>query len=245
MKVQKPQHQNTVEFQVSGDYAMFADPITRVGGEKNSYMIPTYEALKGILHSIFWKPTITWIVDEVRIMHPIRTEAKAIRPIKMEGGNDLAYYTYLQDVVYQVRAHFEFNKNRSEFKDDWDEKKYFAMANRMIKRGGRRDIFLGTRECQGYVEPCVFGSGKGYYDHLHEKGFGFLYHGMTYPDEAMLLEDKGMLTTRFWTPVMKHGIIQFCRPEECTMKRQIRPMEMKRFPNRREEEEHEPLRNAD
>ena len=27
-------HENRVEFQVSGDYAMFADPVTRVGGEK-------------------------------------------------------------------------------------------------------------------------------------------------------------------------------------------------------------------
>ena len=26
-------HENRVEFQVSGDYAMFADPVTRVGGE--------------------------------------------------------------------------------------------------------------------------------------------------------------------------------------------------------------------
>ncbi len=34
----------------------------------------------------------------------------------------------------------------------------------MIERGGRRDIFLGTRECQGYVEPCVFGEGEGAYD---------------------------------------------------------------------------------
>ena len=28
------QFRNTVEFQVSGDYALFSDPITRVGGEK-------------------------------------------------------------------------------------------------------------------------------------------------------------------------------------------------------------------
>ena len=45
---------NTVTFQVSGDYALFSDPITRVGGEKFTYPIPTYEAVKGILHSVFW-----------------------------------------------------------------------------------------------------------------------------------------------------------------------------------------------
>ena len=37
---------NTVEFEVSGEYALFSDPITRVGGEKFTYMIPTYEAIK-------------------------------------------------------------------------------------------------------------------------------------------------------------------------------------------------------
>ena len=66
---------------MSGAYALFSEPVTRVGGEKSSYMVPTYEALKGILHSIYWKPTIIWIVDEVRVMNPIQTETKGIRPI--------------------------------------------------------------------------------------------------------------------------------------------------------------------
>ena len=36
-------HRNSVEFEVKGDYALFSDPVTRVGGEKFSYQIPTYE----------------------------------------------------------------------------------------------------------------------------------------------------------------------------------------------------------
>ena len=51
--MEEKKFRNTVEFQVSGDYALFSDPVTRVGGEKFSYQIPTYEALKGILHSVF------------------------------------------------------------------------------------------------------------------------------------------------------------------------------------------------
>lgn len=39
---------NVVTFEVRGDYALFSDPITRVGGEKISYQIPTYEAIKGL-----------------------------------------------------------------------------------------------------------------------------------------------------------------------------------------------------
>ncbi len=87
-------YRNTVEFQVDGRYALFSDPITRVGGEKSSLLLPSYEALKGILQSVYWKPTIVWIIDKVRVMNPIQTETKGIRPINYNGGNELAYYTY-------------------------------------------------------------------------------------------------------------------------------------------------------
>lgn len=224
-------HENRVEFQVSGDYALFSDPITRVGGEKCSYQIPTYEALKGILQSIYWKPTLVWIIDEVRIMNQIQTETKGVRPIVYGGGNDLSYYTYLKQVCYQVRAHFEWNMNRPELAQDRNENKHHNIAKRMISRGGRRDIFLGTRECQGYVEPCDFDAGaeKSAYSDIAELAFGFMYHGITYADEAMLEEDKGNMTVRFWNPVMKYGVIRFLRPEECTQKRRIHEMEIKKF----------------
>ena len=89
-------HENIVEFEVLGGYALFSDPLTRVGGEKCTYQVPTYEALKGILHSIYWKPTIIWVIDAVRVMNKIQTETKGIRPIKYHGGNELSFYTYLR-----------------------------------------------------------------------------------------------------------------------------------------------------
>lgn len=222
-------YRNTVEFAVRGRYALFSDILTRAGGEKSSYPIPTYEALKGIIHSIYWKPTIIWVVDSVRIMNPIRTSRKGIRPIKYGGGNDLAYYTYLEDVYYQVRAHFEWNMNRPELENDRNENKHHNIAKRMIERGGRRDIFLGTRECQGYVEPCKFGDSAGAYDNCGTIPYGLMYHGITYADEAVDDEDKGMLTVRLWQPEMINGVIDFIRPEECTLKRHIREMPIKPF----------------
>ncbi|MFR3808875.1 MAG: type I-C CRISPR-associated protein Cas5c [Lachnospiraceae bacterium] len=82
--------------------------------EKTSLPIPTYQALKEITKSIYWKPTITWYVDAVRIINPIQMETKGMIVPKFKGGNDLASYTYLKDVRYQVMAHFEFNKNHGE-----------------------------------------------------------------------------------------------------------------------------------
>lgn len=222
-------YRNTVEFQVSGDYALFSDILTRPGGEKVSYPIPTYEALKGILSSVYWKPTLVWVIDSVRVMNRIRTVRKGMRPIKYGGGNDLSFYSYLNDVRYQVRAHFEWNGNRPELEKDRNENKHHNIARRMIERGGRRDIFLGTRECQGYVEPCRFGEDEGYYDGSGEIPYSIMYHGITYADEAVLPEDAGKMTVRLWTPVMRDGIIDFIRPEECELKRHVRDMSIKVF----------------
>ena len=167
-------------------------------------------------------------------MNPIQTEVKGIRPIKYSGGNDLAYYTSLKDCRYQVRAHFEWNEIRyddfvTDKYDDHDENKHHQITKRMIKKGGRRDIFLGTRECQGYVEPCVFGEGTGAYDQIPELGFGLMYHGITYADEAYSEETENHMTANFWYPVMKKGVVTFPRPEDCPLHKTLREMEMKPF----------------
>lgn len=217
---------NGIEFKVYGSYALFTDPLTKLGGEKMSYQIPTYQALKGIVESIYWKPSLIMVVDELRIMNPIRMESKGIRPIEYSGGNTLANYTYLKDPCYHVRAHFIFNPNRPDLIPDHNENKHHNIFKRSLKAGGRRDIFLGTRECQAYVEPCEFESGEGYYDNQDEDiYFGTMVHGINYPDET----GRESLEVRLWNPVMSKGVIRFILPEECTNVRTIRKMSMKTF----------------
>lgn len=218
---------NSVEFKITGRYALFSDPVTRVGGEKFSYQVPTYQALKGILESVYWKPTLIWYIDAVRVMKKIQTESKGIKPIKMSGGNDLSYYTYLRDVEYQVLAHFEWNEHREKLIEDRKEHKHHNIARRSIKRGGRRDTFLGTRECQGYVEECVFGEGEGFYDQYGDLDFGVMFHGYDYPDET----GKDELGVRLWRTKMKDGLIVFPAPKDCdhSLRRFIRKMTAKEF----------------
>lgn len=216
---------NIVEFKVCGRYALFSDPINRIGGEKFSYQVPTYQALKGIMESVYWKPTFIWIIDEVRILNLIKTQSQGIRPISFNGGNTLSIYTYLVDVEYQVRAHFEWNKNRNSLADDRNENKHYLIAKRMIERGGRRDVFLGTRECQAYVEPCNFGEGVGAYDEYGNLSFGLMFHGFDYPDET----GQDNLVTRLWYPEMKNGYIKFLRPNDCIIKRELFSMSPKVF----------------
>jgi len=229
---------NTIEFRLWGRYALFTDPLTKIGGEKCSYHLPTYEALKGVCKSIYWKPTIIWVVDTVRIMRRIRTQTKGTKPLEFSGGNTLAIYTFLTGidenvedanrkygVEYQVRAHFEWNEHQKNLEQDRKEGKHFAIAKRMLERGGRQDIFLGTRDCQGYVEPCVFGAGAGAYDGDDEVGYGLMFHGFDYPDET----GKNELYARFWYPTLRKGFLTFDRPQDCKHRKFVRQMEAKSF----------------
>jgi CRISPR-associated protein Cas5d len=165
------------------------------------------------------------IVDEIRVMNPIKMESKGIRPIEYGGGNTLANYTYLKDVRYQVRAHFIFNHHRPDMAFDRNEHKHHNILKRSLRAGGRRDIFLGARECQGYVEPVEFGSGEGFYDDYGEIHFGTMVHGINYPDET----GRNAMEVRLWEPIMKNGVIKFIRPDECTNIRTLSEMEAKAF----------------
>ncbi len=216
---------SSIEFKIWGRFALFTDPLTKIGGEKCSYHIPTYEALKGVAKSIYWKPTIVWVIDEVRVMKRIRTQTKGTKPLEYGGGNTLAIYTFLSDVEYQVKAHFEWNMHRSELAEDRNEAKHHIVAKRMLERGGRQDIFLGTRDCQGYVEPCKFSSGEGAYDTAGELAYGLMFHGFDYPDEI----GGNNLHTRFWQPTMINGVIRFIRPENCEVRKFVREMSVKKF----------------
>jgi CRISPR-associated protein Cas5d len=220
---------NSIEFRLWGEFALFTDPLTKVGGERCSYHIPTYEALKGIARSIFWKPTFIWYVDRVRVMKSIRTQTKGMKPLEYStGGNTLALYNYLFRVEYQVQVHFEWNMHIPELERDRNDGKHYEIAKRMLERGGRRDIFLGTRECQGYVEPCVFGEGEGAYDQREasvELSYGLMFHSFSYPEES----GKDELCSRFWNAKMKDGVVVFPRPEECTIVKSVRPMKPCKF----------------
>jgi CRISPR-associated protein Cas5d len=235
---------NSIEYTVHGAYALFSDPITRIGGEKFSYQIPTYEAIKGITESIYWKPSIIWFVDAIRVMRKIQTESKGIKPLQMNGIypslkdpekekeysiSELSFYTYLKDVEYHVIAHFEFNKNYRQLSSDWNEHKHHNIARRAVIQGGRRDIFMGTRECQAYVEPCRFEDGTGFYDDYGEIEFGSMFHGFDYPNET----GKCEMNTRFWRAKMVDGVVLFPSPDECPqdMRRFVRNMDMKMFTN--------------
>lgn len=217
---------NTVSLLVYGDKAMFADPVTKTGGERHSYSVPTYDALRGVLESCYWKPTIRWVIDRVRVMAPITKESVSLRLPKYTSNQaDRSYNTYLTNVAYQVEAHIEW-ADIAGYEGDRNYIKHLTIAERSIARGGRFDVYLGGRECQAYVEPCEFGSGQSAYDHTPIVDFGLMYHGYTYPNMC----GEPALYARFWNAVMKNGIITFPAPEECEIVRFVRCMPLETRP---------------
>ena len=86
---------NRIVMKVYGKYALFTDPMTKIGGEKSSMMIPSYETLKGIVSSMYWKPSFNWVIESVKVLNPIRTERKGIRLSIMEEMTLLIIHTCL------------------------------------------------------------------------------------------------------------------------------------------------------
>lgn len=216
---------------VFGDYALFTDPMTKGGGEKFTYQVPTYQSMKGIVEACYWKPSLYYVIDSVKIIKPIKTETKGILSPMKNGTKDLNYYTYLRDVEYLIKYHFRWNDNRPDLSYDWNEKKHEQILLRSMERGGRRDVFLGTRECLGYMERIRkkdFESAKSYYNG-ETISLGIMFHSFTYPDEAYDKETKGRLTSNFYPTIMTNGKIDFVEPWECEIKHDLGNYSIKEF----------------
>lgn len=191
---------NFIEFQASGELALFTDPIIGSGGGRCSLPVPTYEALKGLCCSVYRDISFEWVIDAVRIMNPVRTEAFAV----MNGQKgSVALDCFLKNVRYQVRAGFVPRVSGGEF----NVGKILGITRRSLKRGGRRETYLGTRVCGCTVEECRFGDGSGWYDSITED-MGMMYHGLSYGDD-------GSITARMFRCLMERGVIRFPTPEQC------------------------------
>lgn len=204
-------------FSVRGDYALFTDPATRLGGEKCSYRVPTYQALIGICEAVYWKPTFYFVIDRLRVMKPIVMATKALKNIRYDGGpGDPVTQTYLKDVAYQVECHMEWDLDRDDLANDRDERKHGAIFERFLKKGGKRDVFLGARECVGFVEPCEFGERASVFDNV-DVSLGVMFHSYLYPKKG---QDKLYATLCEYQ--MRSGVIEFSRPEEIETRREVR-----------------------
>lgn len=200
---------------VQGSHALFTTPYTKGGGEAVSYAVPTKQALIGIVDACYWKPVLKNVVEEVKVINPIRTQVRGSRALLKNGKADLNYISYLVNVEYLVKYHFIWNEDREDLIEDRNFVKHTEIVKRSLKKGGRRDVFLGRRECVGYVEYITkeeYEKAESYYKGEHIN-FGLMFNSFIYPKKS-----SAELISTFSTVQMKDGLIKFKESEECEIK---------------------------
>lgn len=197
---------------VRGDRALFTNPATKGGSERSSYSVPTRQALQGIVDGIYHKPTFTNVITEVKIVNQIQTELHGVRALLHDYSADLSYVSYLSDVEYLVKFHFIWNESREDLIQDRQANKHEAIMERSIRKGGRRDVFLGTRECFALVDKISqeeYDNCPSYYDGF-SIDLGIMFHSFAYP-----IDKKTPLKSYFAKTVMENGVIKFKSQKEC------------------------------
>lgn len=203
---------------IVGDRALFTNPATKGGGEKFSYPVPTRQALEGVVDNIYYKPTIVNVVDEVKVVNPIETESHGVRALLSNYKADLNYMTYVRKVEYLVKFHFEWNFSRGDLTKDRKMSKHQTLMERSLEVGGRRDAFLGTRECYATIEPLTkeeYQTATTAYDG-ETLDFGIMFHTFTYPKT-----EKMPLIAHYTRTQMVNGVITYKSKSDCEIRNEI------------------------
>lgn len=132
---------------VWGPRARFTAPHTRAEPYTEDCMTPS--AGHRLLTTIYAKPEMHWLIDEINVMKPIRKENSVVKgPGKSRLDSTLQTTTDLLDVEYVIRARVAINPARTD-----DLKKYIGESARRLSTGQRHQpLYLGIREYPAYYE---------------------------------------------------------------------------------------------
>lgn len=151
---------------VEGDYASFVRP--EMKAERVSYDVPPPGALEGMLKSVYWKPSIRYVIDKIIVFQPIdfmnvrKNEVKdkvlysQVRSQMQGKGGDPSIYSsesrtqrssmILKNVKYGVEFHFELTGLKDEREEDAENKHYNILKRRLEKGQHFRMPCLGSSE---------------------------------------------------------------------------------------------------
>lgn len=202
-----------IKLRVWGPYACFTRPEMKV--ERVSYDVMTPSAARGILEAIYWKPAITWVVDRIHVLNPIRfdnirrnelagklpigTIKKAmndgVSPVEtfIENDRQQRAAMVLRDVCYVVEAHFEFNGD-----EDNNAAKHKEIFDRRARKGQCfHHPYLGCREFPAHfelIEDIIPQS-----DRVGEQDLGWMLHDMDFENN---------MEAKFFRAEMRNGVIE-------------------------------------
>jgi CRISPR-associated protein Cas5d len=201
-----------LEVLVEGDFACFTRPEMKV--ERVTYPVPTPSAARGILEAIFWKPEVTWRLEEIWVLKPIcyfsilrnevnsRVSERAARSWERSGGGydataDRAqrHTLALRDVAYVIRAQAYVNPGVGE-----DVAKYRDQFRRRVREGrcfstpylGCREFSASFRDPDGTERPVDV-----------TDDLGMMLHDLEYaPDKS------GRGRPRFFQARLERGVLR-------------------------------------
>lgn len=150
--------------EVTGDFACFTRPEMKV--ERVSYDVITPSAARAVFEAILWKPAITWRVERIDVLAPVRwvnirrnevgavvstrNAEQAMRSgrgqlgLNVEDERQQRAGLFLRDVRYRLHARFELTDRAG----DGDTPAKFAEMFRRRARVGQcvNQPYLGCRE---------------------------------------------------------------------------------------------------
>jgi CRISPR-associated protein Cas5d len=157
-----------ITLHVWGELACFTRPEMKV--ERVSYDVMTPSAARGVIEAIYWKPEITWVIDAIHVLNPIRftslrrnevgtkVPATAAASAMKRGSGNLGLYIeeqrqqraslMLRDVAYVIEAHFTIRSGEDNPGKHLDQFNRRARAGQCYTRP-----YLGTRECAADFAP--------------------------------------------------------------------------------------------
>lgn len=207
-----------IKLEVWGERALFTRPEFKA--ERVSYDVITPSAACGILKSIYWHPGITWVIDRIFVMNPIRftnirrNEVKSKIPKDdvlsvVEGTLKKQLYLattkdrtqrnsmVLSDVRYIIEAHFVINDKAAPSDNPG---KFSDIINRRLETGQCfRHPCLGCSEFAANFQKYEGGTITTAYPNS-EKDLGFMLFDIDYTDMENV---KPMI----FRAVMRNGII--------------------------------------
>lgn len=193
-------------------------------------MTPT--AARGVLDAIYWKPAITWVVDKIHVLRPIKftnirrneiadvaklgaikkaMEQSASYDISSNDNRHQRAALLLKEVEYVIEAHFEINRGKAGESDS--PEKHYNIALRRMRRG---QFFhkpcLGTREFAASFFLIEEGEAIPTSSLVGEQDFGYMLYSLNYQ-----LDDKGEKTTvtpTFFRAKTINGVCDLTKIEE-------------------------------
>jgi len=182
--------------------------------ERVSYDVMTPSAARGILEAIYWKPAITWVIDRIHVLNPIRfdnirrnelagklpvgTIKKAMKdgcsPVEVfiEDNRQQRAAMVLRNVNFVIEAHFKFNSN-----EDNNPAKHKEIFDRRARKGQCfHRPYLGCREFAAHFELIEDGIIQS--ELIGKQDLGWMLHDMDFNDN---------MEAKFFRATMNDGTI--------------------------------------